>query len=393
MDKCRKILTVMTGLTVLALCQGCSSYAEKKLAAKMKWEKVTARARATVAKDLFENGRYEDARTTVEQCLASDPELADGHLIMGKLHYLDGRVVAAHNSMTTAVKYDEDLDQAWYWLGEIAQHNKQPYKAIVCYHKALRLKPVNTDYIIAIVRTYAAQGRYDEALDLLERKMALVPGDVRLKVAAADTLQRLGKTARAISTYNRAFLLEPDNIAVAEALAYCYITDEQWNQAAEIFEKISTSVDGEKKTACLQMLALCCMNAGQYGRAVTYYDKLSVSQRDNEEIWLLMAQAALGAGAATRASTCAARALSLRPGWADAIAVQGCAQYLNNDYDTAIRTFSRLTANRKIGGFAWLMSGRCYQQLGRKEFADRAYEKATRLNPDSRLADLLTKNQ
>jgi tetratricopeptide (TPR) repeat protein len=181
-------------------------------------------------------------------------------------------------------------------------------------------------------------------------------------------------------------------MAVAETLAYCYITDEQWDQAIKMFEKISASVDGEKKIACLQMLALCCMNAGEYGRAVTYYDRLSVSQRDNEELWLQMSQAALGAGAAKRAFTCAARALSLRPGWADAIAVQGCAQYLDNDYDTAIRTFGRLTANRKIGGFAWLMSGRCYQQLGRKDLADVAYEKASRLNPESRLVSLLAKS-
>ena len=313
----------MTGLAVLAMCQGCNSYAEKKMAAKMKWEKVSAKARVTVAKDLFENGRYEDARITVRQCLASDPELADGHLLMGKLHYLDGRVVAAQNSMTTAVEYDEDLDQAWYWLGEIAQHNKQPATALECYDKAIRLKPVNTDYIIAIVQTYAAQGRYEEALDLLEKKMVLLPGDVWLKVTAAELLQRLGKTAQAISAYNRACLLEPDNMAVAESLAYCYITDEQWTQAIGIFEKISTSVDGEKKTACLQMLALCSMNAGEYGRAVTYYDKLSVTQRDNEKLWLQMAQAALGAGAAKRASACAARALSLSPGWADALAAPG----------------------------------------------------------------------
>ncbi len=392
MEKCKRILIVMTGLAVLAMCQGCSSYADKKRAAKMKWEKVSAKARAAVAKDLFKNGRYEEARTTVQQCLASDPELADGHLVMGKLHYLDGRIVAAHNSMTTAVEYDEDLDQAWYWLGEIAQHNKQPATALECYGRAVDLQPVNTDYIIAVVQTYAAQGQYEDALDLLEEKMAMLPGDVRLKVTAADILQRLGKTAQAISAYNRAFLLEPDNIVVAEALAYCYITDEQWDQAVRIFEKISTSVDGEKKTACLQMLALCCMNAGEYGRAVTYYDKLSVSQRDNEEIWLQMAQAALGAGAAKRASTCAARALSLRPGWADAIAVQGCTQYLESDYDAAVETFSRITASRKMGGFAWLMSGRCYQQLGRKDLADIAYAKASSLNPESRLASLLMSN-
>ena len=392
MEKCKRILIVMTGLAVLAMCQGCSSYADQKLAAKMKWEKVSAEARATVAKDLFANGRYEEARTTVQQCLASDPEIADAHLVMGKLHYRDRKVVAAHRSMTTAVKYDEDLDQAWYWLGEIAQYNKQPDRAMECYDKAIRLKPVNTDYIIAAVRAYAAQGQYDEAIDLLEKKMVLLGGNVRLKVATADILQKLGKTAQAISAYNGAFLLEPDNIAIAEALAYCYITDEQWTEAAEIFEKISTSVDGEKKTACLQMLALCCMNAGEYGRAVTYYDKLSVRQRDNEEIWLQMARAALGAGAAKRAAVCATRALSLRPGWSDAIAVRGCAQYLESDYDAAVKTFSRITASRKMGGFAWLMSGRCYQQLGRKDLADIAYDKASRLNPDSRLAGLLSKN-
>ncbi len=391
MDKCRRILVVMTGLAVLAMCQGCSSYADKKLAAKMKWEKVSAEAKVRVANDLFDNGRYEEARTTVQECLASDPELAEGHLLMGKLHYLDGRIAAARSSMNTAIEYDEDLDQAWYWLGEIAQHNKQPDTALECYDKAIRLKPVNTDYIIAVVRTYAAQGRYDEALGLLEEKMALLGGDVRLKIAAGDILQKLGKTDQAISAYNGAFLLEPDNMAVAEALAYCYITDEQWTEAIRIFEKISASVDGEKKTACLQMLALCCMNAGEYGRAVGYYDKLSVSRRDNEEVWLQMARAALGAGAAKRAAACATRALSLRPGWADAIAVRGCAQYLESDYDAAIKTFSRITASRKMGGFAWLMSGRCYQQLGRKDLADIAYAKAGRLNPESRLVGLLTK--
>ena len=392
MGKCKRILIVMTGLAVLAMCHGCSSYADKKLAAKMKWEKVSAKARAAVAKDLFENGRYEEARTTIQECLASDPELADAHLLMGKLHYLDGRIVAAHRSMTTAIEYDDALDQAWYWLGEIAQHNKQSVTAMECYDKAIRLKPVNTDYIIAVVQTYAAQGQYDEALDLLEKKMVLLGGDVRLKVAAADILQKLGKTAQAISAYNSAFLLKPDNLAIAEALAYCYITDERWTEATEIFEKISTSVDGEKKTACLQMLALCCMNAGEYGRAVTYYDKLSVSQRDNEEVWLQMARASLGAGAAKRAAACASRALSLRPGWSEAIAVRGCAQYLESDYDAAIKTFSRIIASRKMGGFAWLMSGRCYQQLGRRDLADIAYDKASRLNPDSRLAGLLSKN-
>jgi len=393
MDKYRKILMVMASLAVLALCQGCSSYAEKRRAAKAKWEKVSARAKVTVAKDLFREGRYEDARATVRQCLESDPELAEGHLLMGKLFYLDGRLADSYESMTTAVEYDKELDQAWYWLGEIARHNKQPDRALECYDKAINLKPTDTDYIIAVVQTYASLGQYEEALELLEEKIELLPGNIQLKVVAADILQRLGRTAQAVSLYNRALLLDPDNIEIAESLGYCYITDSQWSRAAEMFEKVLASSKGEKEAVCLKMSALCYMNAGEYGKAMAYYDKLSVTQRNNEQLWLEMAQAALGAGAARRASACASKALALRPGWPDAIAIKACAQYLENDYEAALETFGRITASPRLGGFAWLMSGRCLQQLGRRELAARAYEKASGLNPESRLVSLLMKNQ
>jgi len=65
----------LAAAAVLAILPGCTSYADKKQAARMKWDKVSAQARVTVARDLFESGRYEDARITAQQCLQSDPEL------------------------------------------------------------------------------------------------------------------------------------------------------------------------------------------------------------------------------------------------------------------------------------------------------------------------------
>ncbi|MBE0534708.1 MAG: tetratricopeptide repeat protein [Phycisphaerae bacterium] len=377
----------------LALLPGCTTYDDKKHAARTKWDKVSAQARVTVARDLFENGRYEDAQTTAQQCLQSDPELPEAHLILGKCQYLNGQFVQAQSAFIKAVGFDEDLDQAWYWLGEIAAQNRQPAQALEYYSRAVNLQPMHIDYIISVVETYAELGRYDDALGLLEAKQAVLPGNVRLKVTTADMLQRLGKARQAISMYQQALMLQPDNTAVAEALGYCYLTEQDYNRAAAMFEKVAAVAVGEKKAVCLQLLALCSMNAGQYGRAVGYYDKLSVDQRDDEQLWLQMGHAALGAGAANRAAACAARALTLRPGWEDAIALQGCAQYLSNDYDAAIQTFGRIIADKKMGGFAWLMSGRCYQQLGQHDLADRAYENASRLNPESKLTSLLARNR
>ena len=103
--------------------------------------------------------------------------------------------------------------------------------------------------------------------------------------------------------------------------------------------------------------------------------------------------AALGADAPDRALVCARRALALKPAWPEAIALQGCARYANNDYYGAIKIFKKITTDKKNEAFAWLMIGRCYQRLGQSEPAQKAYEKAANLNPEGKLITLLAKPQ
>jgi len=308
---------------------------------------------------------------------------------MGKVHLARARMTQASDSFESAVKFDASLDSAWYLLAAIAQQNRQSNKALEYYDKAMSLKPDNVTYIIAVTETFAARGQYAQAITMLEAKSKLLPGSVELKVALADVLNRFGKTEQAIMLYNRALLLKPGDPDITEALAYCYIIDRQWARAAKMFEQLIADVDDARKTDYLKLLAMCCMNAGDYGKAVTYYDQLSITNRDDPELWLQMGQAALGADAANRAYACAVRALALRPVWPDALALKACAQYLGADYTAAIKTFKRITSNKRIGAFAWTMTGRCYQQLGQAARAKKAYKKAARLSPGSELLSLL----
>lgn len=386
-----KFITATLLVSILAFSTGCDSYATKKAAAKLRWEKTTAKAKVPAARGLFENGRIDDAEKTLQQCLEINPEVAEAHLLMGRIHFVRGNLTQALDSLRLAVKLDNKLDKAWYLLAALSQQNNQPQKAIEYYSKAMALKPANVDYITAVAETYAAQGRHNKALGLLKDKARLLPRRPELKTATADVLNRLGKIPDAIAMYNQALLLKPGDSGITEALAYCYIMDKQWTNAAMMLEElVAESVDPQKE-AYLQLLAVCSMNEREYGKAVTYYDRLSVTRRDDAELWLQMGQAALGAAAPKRTYACAARALALRPAWPDAIALKACAQYLSADYAAAIKTFKKITSNERIGAFAWTMTGRCYQQLGQTVRARRAYEKAAQLNPESELLSLLMK--
>jgi tetratricopeptide (TPR) repeat protein len=305
------------------------------------------------------------------------------------------------------LKADKKLAEGLYWLGVVAEENRDYDRACENYIEASLLEPSNIDYILAVVDVLVARNKSEQAVKLLNAKMKALPHNVSLKVATADLVLREGDTKRAIQLYERVALLVDDS-GIVESLGYCYILDGQWDKAAEVFEKLLaehkedrstqehrklTSYEERRRKSLLRVLGICNMNAKQYGRAVSCYSKLAVEERKNAQFWLQMGQAALGAGAPSRAFICAKKALKLRPGYADAVALLGCAQYASGDYLGAIESLEKTATDSKNGAFSWLMTARCYEQLGEKTQAERAYEKATEINPDSELGDFLAKGR
>jgi tetratricopeptide (TPR) repeat protein len=376
-----------------ALLTGCNTYEQKKEAAQMRWEKATAKAKVTVAEEFFQNNRYPEAERTLVDAIESDPKLASAHLLMGKLQFVQAKIDSAKKFFSASVSLDADMHQGWYFKGLIDQQEKNLESALVNYKKAMAVQPDNIEYITAVVQMYASGEDYQSATGLLDTKIQLLPTKSELRLAKAEILLRLGELKEAIDLYKTVLLFEGDDTSVIESLAYCYIMDKQFSNAADAFEKLTATATVEKKKTYLQMLAMCSMNAGQYERAARYYDQLSPDQRDDARMWLQMGQAALGSNAPARALACASRTLELRPGWSEAIVLKGCAQYINNDYNNAIQTFRRVISNDTKAGFAWLMTGRCYQQLGNDKLAEKAYDNAAKLSSDKLISLLADKKK
>jgi tetratricopeptide (TPR) repeat protein len=387
-------ITITAAILAMAVCAGCESYSESKKLAQKRWEKASAEIKLNLAQQKYEGNCFDEAKRIVSECVIADPNNAQAHLLYGKLLSAEDKQADAVRELQLAVEMDEKLAEGWYWLGLATQGPEQSQQRLFYYNKALALNHANIDYIVAVAETYVEQEKPEEAIKLLEEKIVALPRQVSLKTAAADLMWRLGKNERAIELYKQAMLMKGDDNSIGEALGYCYVFSGRWSEGAEIFNKlIEQCRDEQKKKFYLQAAALCNVNCAQYDRAVNCYNELSVEERDNAEIWVKMGQAALGAGAADRAFMCGERALALQPGDADAIALVGCAQYTMGYYAAAIKSFEKITNDRKNEGISWLMRARCYEQLGQKDKAGRAYKKASEIKPHSELGDFLAKEK
>ncbi len=391
-------------LFVVVLFAGCQNHKKAKAAAKQRWDKASAQIKLSLAQQQYDSGRYKQAAKLLNECLNADPEKVGAHLLLGKLFLAQGSVRQGSVELELTVQMDPNLAEGWYWYGVALQQSDRTDDALTSYSEALRIYPTNVEYILAVAETCTAADRSDEAIKLLEEKIAVMPRNVSLKVASADLLCRNQKTEQAIELYRQAMLMDISDESVAESLGYCYIFEGRWKEAADIFNELALKLDDEahvdddsvagvsRRKVYLETAAYCSMNSGEYDKAVASYGKLAVEQRDDAGMWLKMGQAALGAGMSNRALRCGRRALSIRFGLADAVALVGCAQYMSGDYSASLESFEQIITDEANGSLAWLMMARCYERLNQPEKASGAYSRALEINPDSQLGGYLGRN-
>ena len=360
----KRNLTVVVLLFAVVFMCGCDSYSKKKTAMVAHWEQSSSLAKLPVAEELAANERYEEAEEILDRCIKASPKSPEAHFVMGKLHFIQGRNSAAQESLNLAVRYDGEMDEAWFMLGVIVESEGFVEKAFEYYTRAMELKPSRSDYVISCAELYAGCGDYEAAVDLLRSKSNRLYSSSELKVSLAEILMRDGRLSDAIAVYKQLLLAGSDDPKYLLPLGYCYVIDENWSEGAKIFSRLAASCDGSDGDTYTEMLGICSMNSKDYAQAMKCYDKLSVNRRDDVEIWLQMGQAALGATRPKAALACAKRAYALQPGNREAITLAGCAEYLQGDYAKAVQTFGQVADESDSASFVQMMVMRCHKHLG-----------------------------
>jgi Tfp pilus assembly protein PilF len=102
-----RFLTVVT--LVLVACAGCGPSEPAKMLAQERWQKASARIKLSLAQQQYDEGRYEQATTTVRQCVQADQQFPLAHLLLGKLLLVQGDVDGATTELKLVLELDAEL--------------------------------------------------------------------------------------------------------------------------------------------------------------------------------------------------------------------------------------------------------------------------------------------
>ncbi len=394
MDKVKTGCRLLILVGLLFAVAGCNeSQAQKKQAMKDKWQADTAQSKVPLIDQMIMRGDIRQAKKMLQQCLEESPTNPHYHLLMGRVYFIEESTVQARTCFQTALELDDQLSAGWFYLGALAVLDKTYGLAIEYYEKACELDPENTEYIISLSDVLVETGQTFQATQRVESRLDRNSHDLDLMLALAQIKYQSGQTDQAVKIYEQALLMHGDEPRILEPCAYGYIALGRWASAVKIFDKLLPHYKDDKVRyySMLRSIAMCSMNCGRYDRAMDCFDELSVVFRQDADIWLSMAQCALGSDDADQAVYYAQKALKCQPMLPKAYAVMGSSYYLEGDYNQSLDTFNRITADEELGGFAWFMVGRCYQQLGYAEQADAAYQRAHEFDPESELMKVFLK--
>jgi tetratricopeptide (TPR) repeat protein len=221
----KKTFVILTALLVIFSLSSCSSMEQKR-------EKFMTEGKASFAK-----GDYITARLQFKNALQLDPEMAEGHLWLGKteLHLNNPR--GAFGSLSKAVQLNPNLLEGQIILGNLFLLGRKVDDAGAKADFVLAKEPNNPDALMLSAGVALSQEQPQKALEILAKVRAADAHKVEayLMQSAIELSQK--KPEAAAATLDEGIKANPQTLPLYQARARLAERQKQFDQAEAFLKK------------------------------------------------------------------------------------------------------------------------------------------------------------
>lgn len=283
-------------IAVIFCMAGCgATHQQEREKATARWQRVRTDTARQMAQQQLEKGQMEQARSTLDGALRSNPNDALLHLLMARVLFEQQDMNGAQTEVTAAQRLAPDLPEIDYWQGVLAQASGQWQEALAAYQVAYNKMTSSPDYLCAVLEVQIVLGRHREASDLACSRFHDFPRDARLRILAGSAMLMQNDLPQAEILYSQAASLDPMSQEVKERLAQILCQAGKFHAAAALLQSL-LAAQSTGRSDLQQLLGTCLLRSGRYDAAVKIYESCVADRPQETSLRLRLQEARLLCG-------------------------------------------------------------------------------------------------
>lgn len=307
--------------------------------------------------------------------------IADDYIKQGEGLYFQGNYDEAVVCFEKAILMNKNVDEAWYWRGNVLIKLQRYEEAIACYDQAISMKPDCWEAWYNKANLLAKLQKYEEAIACYEQASASESHTYACWHSIAALLGKLRHYEEAIASYDRALAIKTTD-------------SEIWHNRGAMLGKIqqnAAAVDSYDRALALNPNRYeTWYNRGnvlwrllRYIDAVDSYDRALDIRADKYEVWYNRGAVLGKMQRYQEAIASYDKAIAIKPQDFEAWHNRGTVFEKLSQYEAAIGSYSEAIKLNSECYEAWFGKAEALAKLQRPEEAVAAYQKAIAIKPES----------
>jgi tetratricopeptide (TPR) repeat protein len=370
----------LTLLVALAGCGPTKAGKEARADARARLDSFSSGFTYDQAEQEFRTGQFERALRAIDRAIEQDPNVAQFHVLRGRILIEMNLLERALESIETAIELNPDLAEAYYFAGIVQQRWTNDELAVDHYSRAFDLEGDNLEYLLATAETMVALGEFDAARELVESKLKYFERDVTLVHLLAQIAQLEGDPATAVRLFEEARMLSPEDVSLKEELMWAQFDAGMLGDCLETTRDLQTEF-GEPRMDLIHVECRCLNRLGRSKMAHNRYLELTRMEPEDPMIWIEFGALAWELGDMRRVAQCSVRAIALAPERFEGYLLKGLYEQHAGRPREAVELFRQAAEFAPDLALPQVMLGRVLESIGEYQPALDAYGTALETDP------------
>jgi tetratricopeptide (TPR) repeat protein len=379
------LLCVLGSAFALVGCAGHGNYTTEKIStAKEKMEMMKSGTEWEMARQSFLAGDLDKALKAVDRSIAMNPQVAKSQVLRGRIMFEKGDMEHALESLQKAQAIDPNLADARYFAGLAYERLSQKEKALEQYQKAAELEPSNAQYTTVSAEMLIDLDRLDEAREFLESRSGTFEHNAAVRQVLGHIALMKNDPKTAVTLFDEARLLAPEDMPILEDLARAQIKVEQWGDAEANLAKLLTSSEYKARRDLLHLRAraLTALDRKLEAREILITLTDGQAGQNDVEAWIALGQLSYTMKDANRLRQASGRVMAVAPNRSEGYVLRALMLRRSGDFKGAEDMINR-ALERKQDPEAYVLLGLIQQDQKQFNEARESFAKALKLDPAS----------